>query len=117
MSAQWNKLQIDRLELDELLELDVLSTWAITMVRVFMLRQKAYYLSFLLTEASFLFLILLLLFPLNLIVFRNLELLENNTSGFLLVLLSTIVLSTAINRSGRNRFERASRNQKNADFA
>lgn len=93
MSVNWDNLRIEQAKLDEVLELNILSTWAITIVRVFILRQKAYYSSLLLIESSLLFLIVTLLFPLSLIIFRNLGWLENNTSGFIIVLLSAMVLS------------------------
>jgi hypothetical protein len=96
MSINWEKLEISQAELDELVNFDLLSTWAIDISRVFLLRQKTYYKSLLVTESVCLFLILFLLFPINLIVFRNFDWLSNNLSGLILVLITTTFFSILI---------------------
>ncbi|WP_036485612.1 hypothetical protein [Myxosarcina sp. GI1] len=92
----WDELQIEQSELDNLLKFNILSTWALDFARVTMLHQKKARISLLFTQASILFLILLLFFPINLIIFRNLGWLSNNISGLILLLLSTIVCSLSI---------------------
>ncbi|MGL6343580.1 MAG: hypothetical protein ACRC80_31105 [Waterburya sp.] len=96
MSVNWEKLEISQAELDELVNFDLLSTWAIDISRVFLLSQKTYYKSLLMTEAVYLFLILFLLFPINLIIFRNFNWLSNNISGLILVLIVTSFLAFLI---------------------
>lgn len=96
MSVNWEKLEISQAELDELVNFDLLSTWAIDISRVFLLRQKTYHKSLLVTEAVCLFLILFLLFPIILIFFRNFDWLSNNISGLILVLIVTSFLAFLI---------------------
>ena len=93
MSSDWEKLKVSQAELDKILVLDITSNWAIALSRVFLLRQTKERQSLFFTECSILFLSLLFLFPLSLIVFRKLELLAANSSGLIVVLLSTIGLS------------------------
>jgi hypothetical protein len=92
----WDELKIDDSELDNLLDLDLLSTWAIELSRVFILHKSQYIKSLFATEASAFFLGLLLFVPLNLIFFRHWEFLQNNTNGFVLVLAIAILLSILI---------------------
>ncbi|MDJ0532823.1 MAG: hypothetical protein QNJ70_10060 [Xenococcaceae cyanobacterium MO_207.B15] len=93
MSLKWEELEISPAELEELLNFDLLSTWAIDISRVFLLRQAKYRNSLLFTEGCYLFLVFILLFPINLIIFRNFGWLTNNTNGLILVLASTGFLS------------------------
>lgn len=83
MSESWESLYIDRAELEELLNFDLLSTWALDISRVVFLCQKRYRKSLLFTEGCSLFLVFLLLFPINLILFRKLDWLSNNTNGLI----------------------------------
>lgn len=96
MSVNWEELEISQTELDELVNFDLLSDWAINISHVFLLRRKKYYKSLLMTEGVYLFLIFLLLFPINLITFRNFNWLSNNINGFSLVLATTVFLSILI---------------------
>jgi hypothetical protein len=96
MSLNWEKLEISQVELEELVNFDLLSTWAINISHVFLLRRKKYYKSLLMTEGVYLFLIFLLLFPINLITFRNFGWLSNNLNGLVLVLVTTVFLSLFI---------------------
>ncbi len=94
MSLDWDKLKISQAELDKIVELNIISTWAMVLSRVFLLRQGEYRQSLIFTESSFLFIGLLFFFPINLITFRKLGLLNNNSSGFILVIVSTFILSS-----------------------
>ncbi|MGL5794051.1 MAG: hypothetical protein ACRC06_06490 [Waterburya sp.] len=96
MSVNWEKLEISQAELDELVNFDLLSTWAIDISHVFLLHRKTYQKSLLITEAVCLFLVLFLLFPINLIVFQNFDWLSNNISGLILVLIVTSFLTFLI---------------------
>ena len=93
MSVNWKELEISQLELAEIIDFDLLSTWAIDISRVLMLRLKEYQKSLLFAEGCSLFLIYLFVFPINLIVFRNFSWLSNNTSGLILILVSTALIS------------------------
>ena len=93
MSVNWEELKISQAELDEIFELDILSTWAIELGRVVILKKPEYLKSLLFTEGSILLINLLFFFPINLIIFRNLGWLENDFSGLTLVLISATVLS------------------------
>jgi hypothetical protein len=92
----WNDLKITQSELDNLLDLDFISTWAIELSRVFILHKFKSIKSLFVTEISALFLSLLLFVPLNLIFFRHWEVLENNTNGFVLVLAIAISFSILV---------------------
>lgn len=93
-TTPWDKLKISQSELDNILDLDLFSSWAIDLNRI-LIQQKIQYLkSFLITELSVLFLSIILLFPLNLLIFRKLGILANNTTGFVLIL--SISLLTAL---------------------
>ena len=96
MLVKWQELEISQAELEELLNFNLLSTWAIDIGRVFWLRQTTYRKSLLFTEACSLFLVFLLLFPIKFILFRNFGWLSNNTDGLILILLSTFLGSMTI---------------------
>ena len=96
MSLNWKKLEITQAQLEELIDFDLLSTWAIDISRVFVMHKKTYRRSLLFTESCSLFLVYLLLCPVILILFRNLAWLSNNTRGLILVLISTGFISVFI---------------------
>ncbi len=96
MSLNWNELEISESQLENLLNFNLISNWAINISQVFLLRKKIYSKSLLLTETSGFFLIYVLLFPITLIILRNSDFLSNNTKGFILVLLSTGFISLSI---------------------
>lgn len=93
MSLDWEKLKISPVELDRIFEPDLINNWAITLGRVLLLNLEEYRLSLFWTEFSLLFLSLLFFFPVSLIVFRDLALLNNNPGSFVVVLLSALSLS------------------------
>lgn len=93
MSLNWKELEISQAELEELVNFDLLSTWAIDISRVFFLDLNIYRKSLLITEGCSLFLVSLLFFPINLIFFRNFNWLNNNINGLVLVLVFTACLS------------------------
>lgn len=93
MSVNWGNLEISQAELEELINFDLLSTWAIDLSRVLLLHNRKYVRSLLFTECCSLFLIFLLFFPINFILFRNFGWLSNNINGFIVVLVSTACLS------------------------
>jgi hypothetical protein len=96
MSVNWQELEISQAELEELINFDLLSSWAIDLSRVLLLKLKTYRRSLLLTEGCSLFSISLFVFPINLIIFRNFNWLSNNTSGLILVLATTALVSISI---------------------
>ncbi len=96
MSVNWQELEIGQSELEELINFDLLSTWAIDLSRVLLLHFTAYRRSLLFTEACSLFLISLFVFPINLIIFRNFNWLSNNSTGLILVLGTTAFISILI---------------------
>ncbi|BAZ46537.1 hypothetical protein NIES4102_35730 [Chondrocystis sp. NIES-4102] len=93
MLVNWEKLKISEVELDKLIKLDLLSLWAIDLSYVFLLNRRIYRKSLLITESVCLCLMLFLLFPITLIVFRALNWLSNDFNGLILVLLITLLLS------------------------
>jgi hypothetical protein len=93
MSVNWEELKISQAELDEIFELDILSTWAIDLSRVLILKKSEYLQSLLFTEGSILLISLIFFCPINLIIFRNFGWLENDFGGLTLVLLSASILS------------------------
>lgn len=93
MLINWNELKISQAEIDNIFELNIISSWAIALGKVFLLRQTEARQSLALMESSVLFLSLVFLFPLNLIIFRQLNLLNSNSSGLILVLACSISLS------------------------
>ena len=96
MSVNWKELEISQPELEKLVNFDLISTWAVDISRVLFLNLKAYQKSLLFIEGCSLFLISLFIFPINLIIFRNLDWLSNNISGFILVLETTAFISILI---------------------
>lgn len=96
MSLGWEKLEISQAELDEIFELNIFATWAISLSYVFLLKQSKYVQSLLFTESSFLFIGIVLLFPINLLTFRKLGLLNTNASSLFLILISTGICSTLV---------------------
>lgn len=96
MLMNWEELEISQAELEEIVNFDLLSTWAIDISRIFFLGQNTYLKSLLFTEGCSLFLVSLLFFPINLIFFRNLGWLSNSTNGLIIILASTAFLSTFI---------------------
>ena len=96
MSINWQELEISQGQLEEILNFDILSSWAIDISRVFYLRKKVYRKSLLVTELCSFFLVYLLLFPVALIIFRNFNWLGNNITGLVLILLSVGSVSIAI---------------------
>ena len=93
MFLDWDKLKINQAELDLIFEPNIISSWAIALGRIFILRRTRYWKTFLLTESSLLFLSLLFFFPVNLIFFRKLGWLDNNTNSFIIVFTVTVSLS------------------------
>lgn len=93
MTLDWSELEINQTQLDNILELDLSSSWAIALNRVFLLHQAKYWQSLLFIESSILFTSLLFWFPINLIVFRKLNLLDADSSGLLVVLLGSFSLA------------------------
>lgn len=96
MSVNWKELEISKAELEDIINFDLLSTWALDLCRVFLLHNRAYSRTFLFTEGCALFLVYFWLLPLNLIVFRNLDWLSNNYQGFILILISSACLSCVL---------------------
>ncbi len=96
MSVNWKELEISQPELEEFINFDLLSTWAVDVSRVLFLNLKAYQKSLLFIEGCSLFLISLFIFPINLIIFRNFNWLNNNISGLILVLETTAFTSILI---------------------
>ncbi len=96
MSVNWKELEISQPELEKLINFDLLSTWAVDVSRVLFLNLKAYQKSLLFIEGCSLFLISLFIFPINLIIFRNFNWLNNNISGLILVLETTAFISILI---------------------
>ena len=96
MSLGWEKLKISQVELDKIFELNIFAIWAIALSNVFLLRQRKYCQSLLLTESSFWFIGVILLFPINLLTFRKLGLLNTNASSLFLILISTCICSILV---------------------
>ena len=93
MRSDWDELKISEVELEQVLDTGIVFGWAIAFARVLILRQSQYWQSFLLTQSTFLFLNLLFFFPINLIVCRNIGLLDNNATGLVTVSIATLILS------------------------
>jgi len=64
MILDWEKLKISQAELDEACEFKIIDNLAIALSRILLLRQSEYWQQLLLAESSFLFISLLLFFPL-----------------------------------------------------
>lgn len=90
----WQKLKIRQKQLEETLNFDLISTWAIVLGRVFFFKQKQAFKSLLITEVCSLFFFCLLLVPIILILFRDSGWLSNNTGGFILVLIIATIISS-----------------------
>lgn len=93
MPLDWSKLKISQTELDSACEFSIFDNWAIALSRLLLLRQPEYWQQLLLAEISVWFLSILLLFPINLMLFRKLNLLSSSGSGLFLVLLVSLLLS------------------------
>lgn len=96
ITINWSKLKITQTELDNLLNLDLFSSWAIELNYILRHHKRQYFRSFLITELSGLFLGVILFFPLNLLIFRKLEILANNTGGFILILGLSLLTATLV---------------------
>lgn len=96
ITINWSKLKITQTELDNLLNLDLFSSWAIELNYILRQHKRQYFRSFLITELSGLFLGVILFFPLNLLIFRKLEILANNTGGFILILGLSLLTATLV---------------------
>ena len=90
--VNWKKLEITNIELEKIIDLNLVSTLALNISRV-LLGFKAYRKSLLFAEGCSLFLIYLFSFSTNLIIFRHLGWLSNNTRGLLIVLASSSFIS------------------------
>ena len=93
MSLKWNDLKISQAELDTIFETNLIYEWAIALCRVLILHQSRYLKGLLLTQSSLLFICLLFLFPVNLIVYRELEAIDSNSNGLVRVLVITLCFS------------------------
>ena len=93
MRSDWDELKISEVELEQVLDTGIVFGWAIALARIVILHQSQYWRSFLLTQSTFLFLNLLFFFPINLIVCRNIGLLDNNATGLITVSIATLMLS------------------------
>ena len=93
MKLDWEELKISQIELDTVFEPNLITTWAISLSRALLLHQRKHLKSLLFTEVSLLFVSLLPCFSLNLLIFRKLNFIANNSNGFAVVLFSTVILS------------------------
>ena len=93
MKFDWEKLKISQDELNNVFELDLITSWAIALSKVLLLRYRKYSWFLLKIECSLLFISLLFCFPLNLIFLRKLDIIANNTNGLWIVAINTIFLS------------------------
>ena len=93
MSLKWNELKIYQAELDTIFETNLIYEWAIALYRILILHQSRYLKGLLLTQSSLLFICLLFLFPVNLIVYRELQAIDSNSNGLVRVLVITFCLS------------------------
>ena len=91
ISSDWNQLQISKAELERVFEPSIIDEWAIAFGSVLYFKQNKASKSLLLAIGSFFFISLLLLFPINLIILRQLELVNNNLGLILVLLISTCV--------------------------
>ena len=92
-SVNWDRIIITQAELDNLLPANILYDWAIDLCRVLILRKRKYLQILIRTEAVILFLEIILLFPLNLIILRNVGIIENNSYGLIIILLLSIAIA------------------------
>ena len=93
MILDWEELKISQIELDRVFEPNLITSWAIALGRVLLLRQKKQLRSLLFAEVSLIFISLIPCFSLNLLVLRKSNLIANNSSGFGILLFSTAMLS------------------------
>lgn len=92
MQVNWQKLKITQTQLDEILNFDLKLSLAVEIGQLFFLKQSNYT-SLLIAEASGLFLVCSLSFPIILILFRNFNWLTNNPAGFTFILAIAIIIS------------------------
>lgn len=92
-SVNWDKVTIVQSELESLFPLNIFDYLAIEICRVLILHNKKYFHSLLIIEAAILFLKIVLLFPLNVIIFRNLGIASNNGYGLILIFLLSSIIS------------------------
>ncbi len=95
-SVNWDKIKISQAELENLLLSDIFDNWAIDLCRVLILHKKKYFRSLLITETAILFLEIILLLPLNLLVFRNLGIVSNNSYGLIMIFLLAIAIALSL---------------------
>ena len=93
MKFDWEELKVNKDELDNVFEPDLITSWAIALSGVLLLRYKKYDRLLLKIECSLLFISLLFCFPINLLLLRKLDLIVNNISGLSIVIVNTIILS------------------------
>lgn len=93
MRFDWEELKINRYELEKIFEPNLITSWAIALSGVLLLRYQKYNRSLLNLECSLLFISLLFCFPINLMFLRKLDLIVNSTSGLWIVIVNTIILS------------------------
>ena len=93
ISSDWNQLQISKAELERVFEVNIIDEWAIAFGSVLYFKQSQASKALLLAIGSFLFISLLLFFPVNLIVLRQLKLVDNSSIGLMLVLLISTCVS------------------------
>ena len=95
-SVNWDKISISQAELESLLLSDIFYNWAIDLCRVLILHKKKYFQPLLITEAAIVFLEIILLFPLNLLIFRNVGIVSNNSYGLIIILLLSIAIALSL---------------------
>ena len=86
-SSDWNQLQISNAELEQVFEPSIIDEWAIAFSSALYLKHTKANKALLLIIGSFLFISLLLLFPINLIILRQLGLVNNSNLGLILIIL------------------------------
>ena len=89
-------LKINRLEIEQILQLNFFNSIALEMTDILILRQSKQKLSFLVTEAVILFLGILFLVPINLLIFQRWLLYSNQLQGFAIVIIGSAILSLGI---------------------
>ena len=95
-SVNWEQVIISQAELENLFPSNIFHGWAIDLCRVLILRKKKYFQPLLITEAAILLLEIILLFPLNLIVFRNVGIVSNNSYGLIMIVLLAIAIASLL---------------------
>ena len=91
-----NILKIDRLEIEQILQLNFFNSLALELTNLLLLQQSKQKLSFFITEAVILFLGILFLVPINLLIFQRWLLYSNQLQGFAIVIISSAILSLGI---------------------